>query len=652
MKKYGIVTITICILLLFGIVMSILYKEPVVGTGLNFVCFVIFCVLIPGASLKCMLRIKTETDIEFLSYSLFLGYLLTFLEYFILVPFGIQKYATIVVYFISFLFFLYLLFYRRTDRFLYEVADNSGCKITIIFILVLLLLEIFTYAGANIIPVDIESNVMHRSSLVWIRNVVYLCKHFPLDYNYHYFSSCQLALVSLVTGMRPVILGFGFEFIVPIMMMVLGGYLVFKELSKEKYCIVGGLLALFFTSGLTDYSIIKYMSRIFVGPFANDYGLGIFLFTFYMMIRLYKTQKMQLKETLVIVLMFSLLCGVKAPYGAIALVGIGITCWVWMINKDIKRAVVLGVPVLVSFLLVYYLVTNVRGYSTGYSMLGTPVIYQYEEGSTEIDFVYNILSSWPIPQIISTGLFVLIYTWVCHPLVFSVVGYQIVSAIIKRRKLRRGSAALICMIVAGVVVTASIGMIGSSQMYFMMAVYPVGIAFALYNGLYRRGNSIRGWRIKSVILILLFCLSFAGWGFYANKNQVSKYVKKGLCNYRGVETDNNRNERGFVSLKQNEVFEWIRSNIDDSELLVTNIDHVVIGALSEKTIFLNDNVEVLCDSNTLESQDLVIDLLRCEGADYFVFDKKDKSTEDFIMKSTKASIVYTNEEVDIYSLNN
>ena len=229
--------------LLFGIVMASLYSVPIFSKGLVFSLYTLTGMLLPGYALVNLLNIECKTDIELIAYIIFFGYFVSFVQYFFVVPFGIQDYAFVVWIFFSVASVLYLFLKNKRSLLIsFKNKDDFGMWSCLLIFVLVLFVKCGLYAGQNLLPYDeVQITGIHEDLLYWIGNTVELTKRFPpfnfrlygQTYNYHYFSSVQLAMTSLATGISPGLVSLCFSYIYPSLMLVFGGYVVFSKCTQN-----------------------------------------------------------------------------------------------------------------------------------------------------------------------------------------------------------------------------------------------------------------------------------------------------------------------------------------------------------------------------------------------------------------------------------
>lgn len=657
LKNYTYVLVITGIVFLFSICMSLIYRVSVLTNGIPFFFFFIAGMLLPGYALVNLLKIKVKSDVELLAYSLFMGYLWTFIEYFLCVPIGLKKFAWLFSVVIMLLSLGYLFKLKKNNNLtMVAVHDDFGMKLVLVFVVVILGFESIAYAGCNMLPEVFAESYMEPDPLFWVRNTVRFFREFKVYFNYHWFSSAQLAFVALATGIRPIVLSYAFEFITPVFMMVLGGYLVFSNCITNKKLILLAVFSLFFTFGSPDLAVVDY-SSLLIEPFALDYGMGIFLFVMYLMINEFNGQETTYKNLTILILLFGLLCGVKANYGAIALVGIGFVCMKWFFgDKQIKRALLVGLPALVTFGLSYIFVTNMKGYTE--NDLGRaaeaadnfrrPVIYAIDENN-----VYNFAMGLPFPSVINHVIFVVCFLLASHPFLFTTIFFQIGRAICKKERLKDGSVILLGMICVCVFIRMVVGMNGNTEEYFFINAIPICIAFVMLNWKETYSNNVMS-VIKKAIVFLLVLVSFVGWNTEHYKFMVYRTLKNGAKNICGIGDDYEDHSKwirdGFINSFELEALEWIRDNLSEDEVFATNNPYRIVECVSERLPVVYWDFELLVDEDIEADEKDLVDKIKADKIQYLYFDRVLKDMDDYEFVDERLNIVFENEDAVIFSV--
>lgn len=344
--------------------------------GLLFLCYMLFLFFLPGLAITLCIGIKAETDTEWIGYSFLWGYCFDIFLYYCTVPFGLLPYFKWIAVICAVISALIII--GKREKIIFD-KDVSGMRICTIGVAVYVLFMFIAYNGTGLTPnLTGESDLYtyHRDVLYWVGNLNSLVKQYPpIDprnylkgtYNYHYFSSLQLATVYLFTGIKPLVLCIGFYFFNTTVMIIFGTYLLTKKFFKNDKVTVIAMCALLVTSGVENITKIEWACHFAISAFGTDYGLGLFLFLLLFLYSLCRENETTeaIKQSVAAILLLGIVTGTKGPFGAIALCGMGGVCLFWLVKKKYIRTFIFGADALMVFLLVYYFVCNVKGYASG-----------------------------------------------------------------------------------------------------------------------------------------------------------------------------------------------------------------------------------------------------------------------------------------------
>lgn len=580
--------------LLFGIIMAVLYSIPVISNGLVFSLYTLTGMMLPGYALVNLLNIECKTDVELITYTIFGGYFVSFVEYFFIVPFKMQDYAFLIWLFFVAISVLYLLLKKKKCGCVsFGKRDCFGMWVCLIVFFVVLCIKVGVYSGTSMLPYDkVEVTGIHEDLTYWMGNTVELTKRFPpfnfrhygAHYNYHYFTSVQMAGMSLMTKISPVLLSLGFSIIHPSLMLAFGGYVAFSKCTSNNYLKLGGVVASLFTAGFSDFTDNRYAGYIFEYPFGFDYGMGIFMFLTFLVMKEFYEKRIYFKNLSIIAVTFILLCGVKATFGAMALVGMGVCCLRWILMKEQrKKGILLGGAALIIFGLMYFFVTNIKGYVANISEAfeGSNLLTNGNGyGDGRLSMLYMGMLSHGLPSPLAAGLITVIYVLFSNPLVFVIMVYQVIRAMVNRRRLEDGSLCLISMVAVGTFICVFIGMYGWSERYFMYNTFPIGAMFVVLNwqtDFVKTKLNV----LKLIFVFILFVISFLGLVKYDGRLSLIEDTVKGYSRYGG--SDYYKETRDTITKKQLEAYLWLSEEAYRYDLVGTNRQSPdkEIGALSE-----------------------------------------------------------------------
>ncbi len=517
----------------------------------------IFIYAIPGMAAILLLGIKVQTDVEWIGYSFAAGYCCNILFYYITVPFGLQQYIKVIGT-VAAILSMYII-YKKRNQLLCE-EDKGGLKICSIGVLCYALFMFVAYNGNGLMP-DLtggtDYHTYHRDVLYWIGNLNSLIKQYPPInpreytsgiFNYHYFSSLQLAVQSLFTGVGAAVTCIGLYFYATVVMIVFGTYLFAKNVLRDGKLIVFAMCALLITSGAENITKIEQVCHYVLTSFGTDYGLGILLF---LMIAFYRyCQEASKVRGAICIILLAVLTGTKGPYAAIAVCGFGGACLIWLIQRKVLRAFVFGGISLAAFGATYYFVCNTKGYSSGSSRKLLNLVIRTDPNMSMIEAclrkagreIMNILLMKPV---VILPLIAILIVLLC-----------------RRRRITVFEFGCLCMTAAGLAVNAIITMPSNQQTYFALAALVPAWCFVFTAG---QNIDLLTWMQVKVyrkgIAVLVFALGgigfLSGYTYNGNRFNVIYSIEDGLgmigSRFTGKEAHFNEEyiDNGFI-LEQDE----------------------------------------------------------------------------------------------------
>ena len=639
------------ILLTFFVILTSVWYGNGVMMGIKFFLFQAFGILVPGMALICLLKLDFHTDIEWIGFSYFFGICLNLIQYLCIVPLRLQKYALpfMMLVFVASALIIFKSFKSRQ----YTIQrDYKGEIICSVFSAVMFSIAIFTFAGANLIPPKAEENILLNDTLYWVGNTIELTKEFPPKdfrgypraFNYHYFSSLQLAFESLVTGIRPVVISLAYSFFQSMILLIFGAYILFHKCTSKMGYIVIGMLILFFTSGDENGMVVTYMGHMYHGGFGFDYGMGVFLFFLYFVLIQWRSDQFSIKVAVITILTLGINMGMKVPFACIGLCGIGIICIGWLFKKKCKNALITGFPVLIVFILGFIFVVNVIGYGGSLDVLKQPTVIE-SNGALQIlyELYFGALGD-SIPHILKSFILSIIYCWHCNATIFSVIMFVFLYSMITRTGWDWLDSACLIMILAGVYVAINIGMVGASNMYFMMSIYPVGIMLLLLHA-----DRIKYGKVWIIPFTVVAYVSFSGFCTGYGQDSMPALIQKGFQNYfstKDIKYD--ALDRSYISKNQYEAYDFLRENTSIDTLITTNKEQMIVGVFTERYVIEPGVTNSVFTAANADEQKQAIKDCRQGNIEYIVYDKA--TSPEFKLLNQDCEEFYHNETTIIYHI--
>lgn len=477
----GVVALVFCMLCAFLQNINVLY-------GVAFLGYQLIGVFSIGYMLKTLLGLNTKNWIESFGISYAFGYALNIICYLIAFPlFG--KIGLCVCIYALVLFSLFFN-WKRID--LERLIIKEDCWILIILVGVLFL-QFFMFAGNNCAASYIETNSYYRDFCYWMSDVVTFTKQFPpidfrvidsSSYYYHYFSSIQAAVQSLVTGIPVANFGMGFYFIQSAILLVFTSYVFFSNLIKDKHLKMIAIVLFLFSTGFENRVYVTYISHMYATPFGFDVGLVFGMLAILFMIKQCDEEKLEFNLFISVILFFAICMGTKGPIGSIVLLILGCFCIRYFIlgfkNKEmLKMAFFYGGILLIIFFLLYILVVN--GPNTGSSK--TEIFLNLGVNNTifknEDLLILHDMFEKHFGNFIGEIIFSIYYLILVNPAVYICAIWGGLIHVFSKEKYGYVNGIFLIAIIVSYVLFRKFKLHGFSQMYYMLLLQPIVVAFGL-----------------------------------------------------------------------------------------------------------------------------------------------------------------------------
>lgn len=646
---------------IFSVLVSVLC-ETSVQECIYFILFQVFGLLIPGMAVILLTRFPIKTDIELLTSSYATGYISNIVLYYCLMPLGLSRYIKYMAIVVALLSLIVIIKCKHFLTFNYDKKGNIICGF---FLVILLGIEICTVAGTNMLVPTISQNVFANDSLYWIGNTIALMKQYPPrdfrsyqeGYNYHYFSSMQMAVCSFITGIRPIVLGFYYFFFEAVILMVLGSYSLFKRLTKKSMSIIIGLILLFFTTGNESKTWVDYISHLLIQSFGFDFGVGMLaILAFYLVLQL-DEEKVNKKILIFSLIQFGVLAGTKVPMAVIGLSAIGMLCVMWLVKKQYTKALCYGGPILAVFLLGYIVVFNVSGYANISSMDYFSSIFKLSEGLLVLQSQHVFLREY-LPNFLFQIVFFFVYTIQCNP---PVIGLFWIGVFLKigQRDFDRLDISCIFATLVGMILTTYTFLYGYSQMYFIIASYVLTIIFILRT-FEKYLDAIKKFRIIKYISIGMLAILMAIGIQNAFIERTANGYPLGIINYLKIGVSNFKKENkiandlfekyqlNYTNQELADMYQFIYDHTEGDDVIACNMSTQIAGAMSERYVIARDEVSAIIQENNNEAAILS---LSGQGIKYILCVRNSEVRIDQIDdKNPLLTLLYTNENASLYQI--
>ena len=537
--------------------------------GIVFIISQITAILIPGIFLLKEIDIKFKNRYVFFFTAYAVGYSISIILYIVLLVFNLQKYSFYFAVLIC-AFCCVLLFVQRKKIVFSVYEENKDYIYLFLISIVLFVICYFAYQCNSLVKSNGFTNI-YQDLMFWMKNTVAATRGFPLEelaiagakFNYHYFSSLQLAYLHYVTGIEVFDLCFSYSYIINIVLLVGSTYVLCDEFlknPKHKFLAIGSILL---TEGFQKVVVIYYLSHFYDGSFGCAEGFSISIFALYFFIRLFNAKEKEIQLYFLSMITIFVAIGLKAPIACIIIAMVGIGCFILLINKKSwKKGLFTGISYLAIFGVVYFVfVTGIRKepvvaeQTLGFSL--TDTILSGYSGSFYRQFIKLVPLKW-----LGYLICFISYPFFAHP--FAMVLLLSSLYITRRIKFEYLDSIFLSGLFFSFFLSIFVSQSGHSQMYFYF-VFPV---FSIIYGLLRFEKIgdvfLTNYKIVKVLLIVSFTFSMMCSFVYLGKVSISGMRHLILQNYNNRETGLNVSKNEIIALR------WLRENSDSDDIVVSN----------------------------------------------------------------------------------
>lgn len=657
----------ILLMIIFGVTTINCFAHMLdISIAVRLTLYMLFCILFPGYTICCLLKIEDKKDVLVLAYSLGLGYSISIIEYLILMPLKLGAFFPAVAAIVALICIIYLVKNKIFNNKV-SLIPSSLFFLCTLFLLVILVLEYYTVSMVNTLPGETPmGNLFHSDLLYWVGNNITATRGFPLqdfrqvgyEYNYHYFSSLFIAQMSMVTGIDVVVLSLYFSSIFAGCLLIYGLYALLSNVIDKSILIVLGYL--FFVTADGKYT--SFETHLFYMPFGFDYGMAMGMLAVSTLFLLKKGKVTKVSGCILSAIFLGICTGSKGPIGAIVLVGFGVFSLLLLFKKEWGKAFIWGGIWLGTFLMVYCIFI-----SGTYTSVGPSLDYVGMIGAlNENPYVHSVISEYTvldrlatIPKVMTVIPLYLFKSSYASNILWCLSIVAMAVMIIKKNKEWYNFLILnIIVLVGNVLGIMFIQRGGGSQIYFIMAAMP----FALTAGLLAIQN-LYGRRVVVVtVLIAALALLVFQYKRCAPKHRGRIELGISIANKVGMSWEPTGM---YCNNAQYDTYCWIRDNTDvDSIIAIDNFgsaddfnnQRTLAGVLSERYVWNEDLVffkeeaarrnEILNSISVLDDES--IRRLQDEGVIYYLQNKQ-YSSED-INTSSYVNIVFDNESYRVYQI--
>lgn len=561
--------------------------------GFIFIISQITAILIPGIFLLKEIDIKFKNRYVFFFVAYAVGYSISILLYIVLMVLNLQKYSVYFAILIC-VFSCVILFVQRKEIVFSVYEENKDGIFLFSISTVLFVICYFAYQCNSLVKSNGFTNI-NQDLMFWMKNTVAATRGFPLEelaiagvnFNYHYFSSLQLAYLHYVTGIEVFDLCFSYSYVINIVLLVGSTYVLCDELLKNPKYKFLAIVSILLTEGFQKVVVIYYLSHFYVGSFGCAEGFSISIFALYFFIRLFNAKEKEIQLYFLSMITIFVAIGLKAPIACIIIAMVGVGCLILLFNKKSwKKGLFTGISYLAIFGVVYFVfVTGIRkepvvaDQTLGFSL--TDTILSGYSGSFYRHFIKLVPLKW-----LGYLICFIAYPLFAHP--FAMVLLLSSLYITRRIKFEYLDWNFLSGLFFSYFLSIFVSQSGHSQMYFYF-VFPV---FSIIYGLLRLEKIgdvfLTTYKIVKVLLIVSFTFSMLCSICFLGKASVSGMRHLILQNYNNNETGLNMSKNEIIALR------WIRENSDSDDIVVSNKifgevggRSFIVSSFTERNVYLD-----------------------------------------------------------------
>lgn len=631
--------------------------------------------ILPGVSLCIVLYKKKQTILGKACASYILGYSWNIVMYFLLVPFGLKDYVSMVIALFALVSALVIL--KKGQECEWKETEKLESVFYFLFLL-FLLLTVFVYEGANAPPVLTGSAKIPTDHLFWIENAAALSKGFPANdlrvvvdniLYYHYFSSIQIAFESIATGVDCFTLGTSLGGVAKTFIVYGALYLFTSGITEKFWLRMLGVVGLAFSCGLEGHILVTYTHHFWTHPFGFDMGFAFAMFFLHCFYLQYEKKDLDYRILFLSVLSMLICTGLKAPVAAVVIIAAGIVCFGWLAQKQFKLAFFYGISLLVAFFVVMVFCVGFGGDSD--DRVGGLTLWSHIRDSTEfLRTIYGLIPT-ALPESIKMVFMLVIFHLGSNALVFGLYFAAGILALIDREMWTFQLAGLFLAAAAGIFLGVFNVQDGNSQMYFTMSALIPCMAFGL---IWLDHNVCRLSYVTkcgvTVILtgtLMLQVLALLFYGYTAWGRGLDNAVQLGYANLFSKTQAQQEFDVSGLQRDDEIALRWIRENtpvdsvvLSDRSVVGNMPQYMYYGAFSERQAYLEGDIyyrktfqeerermrsiiQRIYQNDTNALREAIED-----GVDYLVQTKW--LTPEFVPNPEQIQLIFAGKSINIYEI--
>ena len=670
------------ILVFVFIFLNYIFHDITFFSAIKIFLFQFFGWFVTGFAIFTFAKIKVNNFAEVIAFSYSFGAIGSIITYLLLM---IPRLGLLLPYVLILESVISLIYLFKTNRDIEAYgADSFSAVICLMFLFIFFILSLTAVSFVNTMPNELTNgNAYYVDWPFWAGNNIAFTRSFPADnfrqvgvsFKYHYFSSILIAFVSLCTGVDPNQITFYFSSILAGIILVFSGYYLAARVKNSRLLMIALMIAVLFTDGSTS---VTFTWHTITCPFGFDYGYAYGMMAIAVLAELIINDRFN-ELFIPSCLLIAMTTGCKGPVGLVILPAFGVVSLYYLFTRQYKKGLISGAFWLMSFAVVFFVfiyshasieaesgLQFVGGLSVDSILKGNPAI---ANAINNYGMPYRLGNRFSIlinPLLLGLFIFrsnIVIVTLLLISIVYFVVG-------LFRKKVNILLLSMIISSLSGIFLLLFTRQSGSSQMYFMMSVFPSAALGGVYSlseikdGLFvgNQNNKV----YKSVLFLVVFCL-----GISVNQHHqiIMDKVREGIAIVRDTYTRDDHINKSYTVYYADsadyEVFEWIKNNTETDAVIAVygfqdeygNDNTMLAGVFSERYIW-NEKKYVPNKAESDRRNSImaelkvnpkkVISIMNSEGVNYIIC-HADSATDGF-QNSDQIEKVFDNTRYIVFRL--
>lgn len=666
------ITIYFSLIFLFSF-LATLIQHLDMSYFIKFFLFEFVGIFLPGAVWTSILCKESISCHRFFAYSYILGFCMSYICYFLTVPFGIGKYISFIYVLLLALSVVIWFIKKKNGKITMMLEEPSFCFYFVLIVMIVFWgISLFMVSSANFLPSpDIPENNFFQDNLYYSGNIAELAKEYPpvnfraffQSYSYHYFDTMQLSVIKLLTGIPAFELGMYYSYIQVGILLSLALVILFETFVPHisKVCMILGCIGVIFATGFERKTLMTYIAHLYYTPCGFTISMAAGFLAISTIIHQLNEKKFQFIYWLVTLCSFFLCMGSKGPNGIVFGLISGILLIAHLIqtkNWKCIRKYLISFFVIGSYLVFIIYLQNILltvSVDTGETVKRT--IYSSKSFGAIYEWIQTYIKPAFFAEIMSVYVFAYMSTFPMS--LFMVIG--IILALFEKVKFYLYDYILLIVILISILLTRVVSHSGLSQMYFLLAVFPIITLLIM-----RMGNQLllsdynKIW--KRLVLMGLSVTIFVGCINVFTKTN-SEFFKKPLEKgwyYLTNQTEkliNETDEESANSLTYDELvaYRWVMKHTKSTSRIIcdtfkngTKFYPYCAGVFTERYMYISLEEHDFFQK-FLDKDEKIWKEIKDYKVEYAIL--TERVSGDMSLDSSIGTMIYENEGAKVYQLN-